>query len=174
MQEQPLCRVTLPAARAIERGDEPGCIELVEAGDRPGLLVHRVNAIDPPLLAAGAEVELAVPVVGNPFGVLDDGAIHVGDPECSVGTGLEHGGPEPVVARGEELAIGLVRPAMAAEGRAVGLEHHPMHQVVDRLADEQASGELGSEEVVAIGRRAVGGGDAVGRVGVVEPGQRRG
>ena len=36
----------------------------------------------------------------------------------------------------------LVRSATAAEAHAVGLEHHPMHQVVHRLADEQAGGEL--------------------------------
>ena len=49
------------------------------------------------------------------------------------------------------------------EGHAVGLEHHPMDQVVHRLADEQAGGEVRAEEVVAVGRRAVGRGDVVGR-----------
>ena len=59
----------------------------------------------------------------------------------------------------------LARRAMAAKAHAFGLEHHPMHQVVHRLADEQASGELGAEEVVAIGRRAIGRRDVVGRAG---------
>ncbi len=62
--------------------------------------------------------------------------------------------------------------ATAAKAHAVGLEHHPMHQVVHRLADEQAGGELRAEEVVAIGCRAVGRGHVVGRAGVVEPGER--
>ena len=47
-----------------------------------------------------------------------------------------------------------------------------MHQVVHRLADEQAGGEPGPEEVVAVGRRAVGRGDVVGHAQVVEPGER--
>ena len=55
-------------------------------------------------LAAGAKVEPLFPVVGDPLGVLDHVAVHVGDPECAVGAGLEHGRPEPVVARRQELA----------------------------------------------------------------------
>ena len=47
-----------------------------------------------------------------------------------------------------------------------------MHQVVHRLADEEAGGEIGAEEVVAVGGRAVGRGDAVRGVGHVEPGER--
>ncbi len=44
--------------------------------------------------------------------------------------------------------------------------------VVDRLADEQARGEPGAEQFVAIGGRAVRRGGVVGRAGVVEPGER--
>src|SRR6201999_4461989 len=51
-------------------------------------------------------------------------------------------------------------------------EHHSMHQVVYRLADKQAGGEFGTEELVAIGRRAIGRGDMVGGAGVVKPCQR--
>ena len=36
MGQEPLRRVALPAVRAVERGDEPGGVEPVEPGDRPG------------------------------------------------------------------------------------------------------------------------------------------
>ena len=157
------CRARRPA---------PAVSSLSSRGIGRGFLSTGIDAVDPPLLAAGAEVEPLLPVVGDPLGVLDDGAVHVGDPECAVGAGLEHRRPEPVVAGGEELAVRLVRPATAAEAHAVGLEHHPVDQVVHRLADEQAGGEPRAEEVVAVGRRAVGRGDVVGRAEVVEPGER--
>ena len=57
VQEQPLDRVALPAAGAVERGDQARGVEPVEARDRPRLLVDREDAVDPPLVAAGAEVE---------------------------------------------------------------------------------------------------------------------
>ena len=171
VQEQALYRVTLPAARTFHRGHKLGCIELVELWDGPELFVERVDAIDPPLFAPGAKVEPPFPIVRNPFGVFDDSAIHIGDPERTVGACFEHGGPEPVVAGRQKLAVCIVRPAMAAEAHALGLEHHSMHQVVYRLTDKQAGGELGTEELVAIGRRAIGRGDMVGGAGVVKPGQ---
>ena len=71
-----------------------------------------IDAINPPLLAAGAEVQPLLPVVGNPLGMLDDRAVHVGDPEGPVRAGLEHRRSEPVVARGQELAVGPVRTAV--------------------------------------------------------------
>ena len=66
----------------------------------------------------------------------------------------------------------FVRRPDAAEGHAVGLEHHPVDQVVHGLADEEAAGEARPEEVVAVRRRAVGRGDVVGGVGVVESVER--
>ena len=165
MQQESLGGVALPAVGALQRGDEPRRVEPVEPGDRAGLPIDREDPVDPPLLAAGAEVEPGLPVVGDPLRVLDDGAIHVGDPEGAVGPGLEHRRAEPVVARGQELAVRFVRGPDAAEGHAVGLEHHPVDQVVHRLADEEAAGEVRPEQVVAVRRRAVGRGDVVGGAG---------
>ena len=172
VQQEPLGGVALPAVGTLQRGDEPRRVEPVEPGDRAGPPIDREDPVDPPLLAAGAEVEPGLPVVGDPLGVLDDGAIHVGDPEGPVGPRLEHRRAERVVAGGQELAVRFVRRPDAAEGRAVGLEHHPVDQVVHGLADEEAAGEARPEEVVAVRRRAIGRGDVVGGAGVVESVER--
>ena len=99
----------------------PARVERVEPRERPGRLVDGDDPEDPAPVAPGAEVERLLHVVGNPFGVLDDGAVHVGDPEGAVGPGLEHRGPEPGVARREELAVDFARRALApaASGRRV-------------------------------------------------------
>ena len=104
-------RVALPPAGALKGCDQTGCIEIAQPRDRARLLVDRVDPIDPALLAAGAKVEPFLPVVGDPLGVFDHVAIHVGDPERTVGPGLEHRRPEPVVAGCKELAARFVRPA---------------------------------------------------------------
>src|SRR5262249_61907026 len=44
--------------------------------------------------------------------------------------------------------------------------------VVHGFADDEARGEPGAEELVAIGSRAVARGDVVGRFRVIEPGDR--
>ena len=171
VHEQPLGRVALPAAGAVEGGDQARGVEPVEPGDGPRLLLDGIDPVDASFLAAGAEVDLLLHIGRDPLGMLDDRAVHVGDPERTVGPGLELRGTEPVVAGGQELAAGLVRPADAAIARAVGLQHHPVDQVVHRLADEQAGGVVRPEEVVAIRGGAVGRGHVVGRLGIVEPRQ---
>ena len=143
MEQESLGGVALPAVGALQRGDEPRCVEPVEPGDRSGPPIDREDPVDPPLLAAEAEVESGLPVVGDPLRVLDDGAIHVGDPEGAVGPRLEHRRAERVVAGGQELAVRFLRGPDAAEGHAVGLEDHPVDQVVHGVADEEAAGEAG-------------------------------
>ena len=59
----------------------------------------------------------------------------------------------------------LIWSATAAEGHAVRLEHHPVHHVMDRFADEQARVEPRAEQLVTIRRRAVGRRGVVGRAG---------
>ena len=82
--------------------------------------------------------------------MLDDRPVHVGDPECPSGPVLSIVGRDQLSleARNSRLLVGV---ATAGIGRALGFEDHPVHQVVHRLADEKAGGEIGTEEVVAVG-----------------------
>src|SRR5208282_2039674 len=80
-------------------------------------------------------------------------------------------GPKPVVARGQELAVGLAWGPNTAISCPVRLQNHPVHQVMHRLADEQAGGKFGAEEVVTIRCRAVGRGHVASRGRVTEAGQ---
>src|SRR5262249_55499042 len=138
---------------------------------RAGLAIDRIDAVYAPLLVPGAEVEPGLPVVRDPLGVLDDRAVHVRDPKRTIGTGLEHRGTEPGIARCEELGGFLARGPAAGECGAVGVEDDAMDQVVNRFTDKEAGCELASEEIVAVWGRAIRGGDTSGGFGIIEPSQ---
>ena len=150
----------------------PPC-RAVEPRDRPGLPVHR-DRRDRSALAS-------LPARRSSFFSQSSG-IHSG---CSItarymsATQRAPSGPVLSIVGRNQLSVEArnsrarsLGTATAAEGQAVGLEHHPMDQVMDRLADEQAGVEPRAEQVVAIRRRAVGRRDVVGRARVVEPGER--
>ena len=88
--EHLLDHVALPAAGAVERGDQPGGRELVEPRDRARRPADRKHAVDAAHVAAGPQVELLLHVQRNPLGMLDRLAIHVGDPQRAVGPGGQH------------------------------------------------------------------------------------
>ena len=100
--------------------------------------------------------------------MFDDQAVHVGDPECAVGSSFEMCGAEPIVGRAEKLGRLLVRVPMPLEADAFGVEQRAGNQVVDRLADEDGAVGVVAERCVAEDLRAAGGCVAVFGVEVVE------
>src|SRR5882672_10236666 len=96
-------------------------------------------------------------------------AIHVRDVERAVRAGLEHDGTEPIVGRSEELAVRLIRSAVAGEGDAVWLQYFAMDDVMHRVADEDARRKVRAEQVVAIRHGTVAAGDVVELLRIVEP-----
>ncbi len=114
------------------------------------------------------QVETFLDVVWNPFRMLNDEAIHVGDVERSIRSGLEHGWAKPIVLRGEEFGILLIRGAMAGEADAIRFEDFAVDEIVDRFTNKNAGGEIGIENIVSIRSRAVGGGHVAERADVIE------
>ena len=125
-----------------------------------------------PMSRAGAQVELLLHFRGNPLGMLDRLAVHVGDPQRAVGPGGQHRGPEPVVGRGQKLAA-----ASSSARRLVNVS--PSRRMTSRCTrlctgslTKALPSKAGPEQVVAIDDRAAGRREAVGRVQVVEAGER--
>ena len=81
---------------------------LIEPHDTARRLTHGIDAIDAPMVVAGTQIQSLLPLDRNVFGMFDHGAIHVRDPQRAVGPGAQHGGPEPVVARGQEFGLLLI------------------------------------------------------------------
>ena len=130
------------------------------------------DSIDAALVGAGAKIEPRLRFRRDPFGMLEDEAIHVRDVERAVRPRLDHRRAEPRIGAREKLAILFIGGALAREGRAVGFEHFAMHDVVDWLADENARREIRAEEFVAIRRRAVRTGDVTERLRLIEANRR--
>src|SRR5687768_8982574 len=100
--------------------------------------------------------------------MFDDVAIDVGYVESAVRTDYHCDWTKPIVGGGEEFAILLFGRAMAFEGDAVAFENFAMDQIEGRVGNENAAGEFGAEEFVAIGGGAVGGAGGVAFADVVE------
>ena len=172
--EQSLGRVALPAVGAVQRGDQPGRVEPVQARDgaaascRPGRRGR------------------CGPCRGRPAGRASSASpsgIHSG---CSMtarymsathsapsGPVWMHRRPEPVVGS----RPGTPTVCSSAARRLVKVTPVRRHdlavdEVVDRLADEGVAGERRAEQVVAVDDGAARRGEVVGRVGVVEARQR--
>ena len=100
------------ASSAVGRRVEPS-----GRARRAGL---RDDAVDPPLVGPGADVEGRQPLRADPARMLDHEPVHVDDPERTVRPGPDLDRAEPGVGRGEELGRLLVLGAVAGEGDAVG------------------------------------------------------
>ena len=161
--EEALGGVPLPSARAVEGGGEPGGVELGEIRWRGQNGVFRPDAVDAAFVGAGPKIEPRLRFRGNPFGMFEDGAVHIRDVERAIGPDLELRGSEPIITAREEFAVVLSFGPAAGEGRAIRREHFAMDDVIDRLADEDARLEIGPEELVAIGRSAIGARDEARR-----------
>src|SRR5262249_49919523 len=110
--------------------------ELVKSRNGTRLHAHRNHTIDAAFVMSRSQIKLLLPLLGNPFRMLDDLAIHVRDPETAVRPGLDHRGPEPVVARSEKLRLLLARRPATAKRHSLRRHNLAMNQVVDRLADK--------------------------------------
>ena len=107
-------------------------------------------------------------VGGNPLRMLDDESVHVRDIKRPVWAGLEHGWAKPIIFRREKFRILLVGRAMTGEADAIRFEDFAMDEIVDRFADENAGGKIGTENLVPIRSGAVGGGDVAECANVIE------
>src|SRR5262249_45087512 len=83
----------------------------------------------------------------------------VEDVQGPVGAQRQVDRPEPVVGRGQELAVLLPRRAAGDEGGPGGDEHVAVDEVVGRVADEGGAAVLPGEGVGIVDDRAAGGGD---------------
>ena len=120
VDQQALDVVAERAVGRVERRGQLGGRQAIEVRHGPRRVVLREDAIDPPLVGAGADVEGRQSLRADPARMLDHEAVHVDDPERAVRTGPDLDGPEPVVGRGEELGGLLVGSPVAGEGDAVG------------------------------------------------------
>ena len=82
-----------------EMGDELGWAGLVEAREGGGLLVLGKDAVDAAVGGAFSFVFLhfGLAFLGKPVGVFDHVAIHVDDPQGSVGSGACHDRTRPAI-----------------------------------------------------------------------------
>ncbi|MFM7075958.1 MAG: hypothetical protein ACKO3G_07830, partial [Planctomycetaceae bacterium] len=164
--EEPVGGVAAPAEGVAEIGDEGlpvGGGEHARGGQAGG----GEDAVDAPPIVAGAEIEAGLHRGGDVVGVLDDVALHVGQVQRAVGTGLDGHRAEGGIGRGEELAVGLLGGARAAEDGAVVHEAVAVDEVRDHVADQGARGEPVGEGAAVEEAHAAGGGEAAGLLGMV-------
>ena len=160
--------VAFPAIRAGEALNQVRHAKLVHPRNGAQLRAFRIDTVDAAFIIARAEVRPGLQLFRKIFGMLDDAAVDVGDVQRAVGAGLEHGGTKPVVARSEEFAVLFIGRAMAGERDTIGFQNFTMHNVLCRLADENAGGKIGAEQGIAIRRCAVRGSQIAGRVRPIE------
>ena len=129
-------------------------------------MVFRQDAVDATAIVAAAQVELLLPLFGNPLRVFDDEPVHVGDPEAAVGSGADRDRPAPRVGGREEFRLLLFLGALADERVAVPADDLAQDHVVHRFADEGVA--FDRQEFGAVDHRSAGGGDALEVVVVVE------
>ena len=137
-EEEPVRSVAPPAVGVFERRDELGGRGIAQAGRLFRREAGRRDPVDPPLVAAAAEVEVLHDVERD-VDRLDHLAAHVEGVERAVGRVHEVHGAEPVVRRADELGVAV--DARRLERRADGRELHPVDQVVLRVADEGIAAE---------------------------------
>src|SRR5438876_9419990 len=104
-EEHLLSHIALPAAGAIEGGNESGGIESVQPWDRPRSFAGRIDAVNAALIVAGPQIQALLPILGDPLRVLDHVPVHVRDPERAIRPGLYRCWAAPVVAGSEEFGL---------------------------------------------------------------------
>ncbi len=70
--------------------------------------------------------------------MFDDQTVHIGNVKSAIGTGLQHGRTEPVVAGGKKLRLLLLWRPAALERDPIAFQQLTMDQVMDRLTDKNA------------------------------------
>ena len=161
-----------PAARAVECGDQfVGRLadEMRKRSSRPVVWHNPINSSHG---VAGAHIDAGQTIGGNPFGVFDDHAVHVDDPQCAVRAVLEIDGAEPVVRRRQEFGLLLGGGAAAGKRRPERFQNAAGDEIMHRLAHEGIVVIFGSQQVIAINDGAARGGHAIRAFGMVESPQR--
>ncbi len=88
-------------------------------------------------------------------------AVHVRDPQATIGAGADGCWTEPGIGGCKEFALlfaGGFRGALSAEGDALRFQDHPANEIVYRLADEGVASEGFAIQIIAVDGEAVGGG----------------
>ena len=89
-------------------------------------------------------------------------------PRC-IRAGAGHHRPKPRVFAGEELAVHVIRMSARGDRGAGVVEHLPQHDVMRRLANEQAANACVAEYRVAVRQRIATRCDGVRGTGLVQP-----
>ena len=163
--------VTDPAIGACRSGRQAGGIfsrEGAQRRKRPRVSGRGHHPVESPHPVARADLQLLEVALVEILRVLDDTSVHVCYPEPAVRPRPDHRRAEPVVARGQELRALFAAGPARAEGYPSRLEDDSVDEVVDGLADKGVAVEARSEQVVPVDREAVGGGEVVGSMLVIE------
>ena len=94
--------------------------------------------------------------LGNGPRVLDGFAVHVGDVQAAVGRVGELHGPEPVIRRGNELALLLVLGSHGNGLHAVVTQQFAMDKITAGIGNERVAAKSFAQRVAAINRDARG------------------
>ena len=152
--------------------DLTSCFEerFVEPWDLAGWFAFGEDAIDAAEVFALPFVEFhfVFSGVGKPVGVLDHVAIHVDDPEGSVGSGARHDGAGPAVFGGEEVRFVIGSGTLGSETVAVTFQDDVLDEIVKWFAGKGVHGFVVEEKVIAIDHGRTGAGVAAGVVETVE------
>ena len=159
LEQQSLGLIALPAVGGIQRVGEFFAIQFIESRKRSQLGFLGEYFPDSAAVVAGTEIHAALHGGRNPFGMLNDEPVHIGDIQCTIRAGLQLCGAKPVVSAGKEFTICFVLGALTAEADALGDEHFAMYKVMHRFADEHAAFKIFTKQPVTIRLRAAGTGD---------------
>src|SRR2546428_13712351 len=113
VREEALHRVTLPSIGAIQRGNQAGGVQLIEARDLSWSRAFRIDAVNATFVIASAQVGPAFEFLREIFRMFEHEPVHVRDVERAIGPSLEHGWPKPIIRRGDEFAVLLIGGTMA-------------------------------------------------------------
>ena len=141
------------SVRFTQRADELVSFCPGEIGNHSQLRPLRIHTIDAAHFRAGAGVELLQSLRRNPARVLHDEAIHVHDVERAVRPRARLHRTKPTVRAGEKLrSLFAVRPTPGVSHK-VWFEHKPMHEIVNRLANEGVPVKADAQQRVPIDAR---------------------
>src|SRR5580765_1159432 len=174
LHEQYLSYVALPTAGTIEGRDELSRGHLVQTRNRPRLGILGGNTIEAAFVFAATQIKLLLPVFWNPLWMLNDVAIHVGDPQRSIGAGLDGSRSKPIIGRREKLGLLLVVGPPTGKAIALGRHDFAVHQVMHGFANKHVAGEGRAKKVIAIDDGAASRGETAGGMKIIEARQNRG
>ena len=139
LQEELLGHITLPAIGAAQHVNECVAGQLGQSGQRSRWSVDFGNAVDPATVMPCTQLESLDHLSRHVFRMFDHHAIHIDDPDGTIGTGSHHRGAEPWVHGREKLALRFARWTFRLERDSVTNQMATCYQVVRRLANKVLS-----------------------------------